>query len=143
MRLILRLAWNSTLRKVTLLVLSILLQLTKTSMTAMVYVHDPEYSPVSGRPFHTKRALQKMQMKHRQQVRELPVCLQKTSAPYLTNIHASSNNIRLSEPQRIVWSICQSVFTHKFTYPIGRGKKRAGCVFSRLSHVQGPVENHA
>jgi hypothetical protein len=35
------------------------------------------------------------------------------------------------------------VFTHKSTYPIGRGKKRTGCVFSRLSHVQGPVENHA
>jgi hypothetical protein len=35
------------------------------------------------------------------------------------------------------------VFTHKSTYPIGRGKKRTGRVFSRLSHVQGPVENHA
>ena len=28
-------------------------------------------------------------------------------------------------------------------YPIGRGKKRTGCVFSRLSNVQGHVENHA
>ena len=28
-------------------------------------------------------------------------------------------------------------------YPIGRGKERTGRVFSRLSHVQGPVENHA
>jgi hypothetical protein len=36
------------------------------------------------------------------------------------------------------------MFTHKSTYPIGRGKKRTGRVFSRLiSHVQGPVENHA
>jgi hypothetical protein len=35
------------------------------------------------------------------------------------------------------------VFTHKSTYPIGRGKKRTGRVFSRLSHVQGTVENHA
>ena len=42
-----------------------------------------------------------------------------------------------------VWPVCQSVFTHKSTYPIGRGKKRTGRVFSRLSHVQGPVENHA
>jgi hypothetical protein len=51
--------------------------------------------------------------------------------------------ISLSEPQRSVWPVCQSVFTHKSTYPIGRGKKRTGRVFSRLSHVQGPVENHA
>jgi len=50
---------------------------------------------------------------------------------------------RLSEPQRSVWPVCQSVFTHKSMYPIGRGKKRTGRVFSRLSHVQGPVENRA
>jgi hypothetical protein len=30
---------------------------------------------------------------------------------------------------------------HKFTYPIGRGKKRTRYVFNRLS--QGFVENHA
>jgi hypothetical protein len=28
-------------------------------------------------------------------------------------------------------------------YPVGKGEKRTGCVLSRLSHVQGPVENHA
>jgi hypothetical protein len=28
-------------------------------------------------------------------------------------------------------------------YPIGRGKKRMGCMFSRFSHVQGPVKIHA
>jgi len=28
-------------------------------------------------------------------------------------------------------------------YPVGRGKKRTGCMFSRIIHVQGPVENHA
>ena len=82
-----------------------------------------------------------MQMKRRQRAIELPACLQETSTPYLTTIHASRNNIRLSEPQRSVWPVCQSVFTHKSTYPIGRGKKMTGCVFSRLS--QGLVENHA
>ena len=101
------------------------------------------YSPIGGRLLHTLRALQKMQMKRRQRARELPACLQEFSTPYLTTIHSSRNNIRLSEPQRSVWPVCQSVFTHKSTYPIGRGKKRRGRVFSRLSHVQGPVENHA
>ena len=38
--------------------------------------------------------------------------------------------------------VCQSVFAHKPTYPIGRGKKRTGRVFSRLSLIKGPVENH-
>ena len=103
-----------------------------------------EGSPVNGRPLHTQRALQKMQMKRRQWARELSACLQESSTPYLTiTIHASRNNIRLSKPQRSVWPVCQSVFTHESTYPIGRGKKRTGCVFSRFSHVQGPVENHA
>jgi hypothetical protein len=60
-----------------------------------------------------------MQMKRRQRARELPVCLQKTSIPNLTTIHASRNNIRFSEPQRSVRPVCQSVFTHKSTYPIG------------------------
>jgi len=84
-----------------------------------------------------------MQMKRRQRTRELPACLQKTSTPYLTTIHASRKKIRLSEPQRSVRSVCQSVFTHKFTFPIGKGKKMTGCMFSRLSHVHGPVENYA
>ena len=84
-----------------------------------------------------------MQIKRRQRAKELPACLQKNSTPYLTTIHASRNNIRLSKPQRSVWPVCQSVFTHESTYPIGRGKKRTGRMFSRLSHVQCPVENHA
>ena len=84
-----------------------------------------------------------MQMKRRQRARELPACQQKDSTPYLTTIYASRNNIHLSEPQRSVWPVCQSVFTHKSMYPIGRGKERTGRVFSRLSHVQEPVENHA
>ena len=74
-------------------------------------------------------SLQKMQMKRRQRARELPACLQETSTPYLTTIHASRNNIRLSKPQRSVWPVCQSVlFTHKSKYPISRGKKRTGRV---------------
>ena len=81
-------------------------------------------------------------MKRRQRARELPACLQKMSTPYLTTRHASRNNIRFSGPQWSVWPVYQSVFTHKSTYPIGRGKKRTGRVFSRLSHVQGPVEKN-
>jgi len=65
-----------------------------------------------------------MQMKRRKRARELPACLQETSTPYLTTIHASRNYIHLSEPQRIVRPVCQSVFTHKPKNPIGRGKKR-------------------
>ena len=84
-----------------------------------------------------------MQIKRRQRARELPACLQKNSTPYLTTIHASRNNIRLSEPQKSVRSVCKSVFTHKPSYPLGRGKKRTGCMFSRLSLVQGPVKKHA
>ena len=40
-----------------------------------------------------------MQMKRRQRARELSACLQESSTPYLTTIHASRNDIRRSEPR--------------------------------------------
>ena len=84
-----------------------------------------------------------MQMKRRQRARELPACLQETSTPYLTTIHASRNNICLSEPQRSVWPVCQSVFRTNLRILLAEARKRTGRMFSRHSHVQGPVENHA
>jgi hypothetical protein len=35
-----------------------------------------------------------MQMKRRQRARELPACLQESSTPYLTTIHASRNIVQ-------------------------------------------------
>jgi hypothetical protein len=41
-----------------------------------------------------------------------------------------------------VCGLSAKAFTHKSTYPIDRDKKRTGRVFSRLSLIKGPVENH-
>ena len=82
----LRSAWT-TLRKVSLLVLSITVEKLdswpKPVELQRCMSTFSEYSPVSGRSFHTYYlAFQKMQMKRRQRARGLSACLQKNNNQY-------------------------------------------------------------